>query len=111
MSVGAYSFGRFIVDYIERNGYSQNYLANKLEVSPSTINRWKQGKAIPDLKQVVKLSELTGTGVEAIIGMLFPEVTDRMEISPSGLVVGHAFDESSDDVKELILRFIRSAGQ
>lgn len=42
----------------KNNGWSQEELAEKMEVSRQTISKWESGKAIPELNKLVKLSEI-----------------------------------------------------
>lgn len=42
----------------KKNNWSQEELAEKMEVSRQTISKWESGKTIPELNKLVKLSEI-----------------------------------------------------
>lgn len=52
------TFGEKLLNLRKRNGYSQEDLANKLDVSRQAISRWEMGTAIPDSLNVLHLSKL-----------------------------------------------------
>lgn len=52
------TFGEKLFNLRKRNGYSQEELAEKLDVSRQAISRWEMGTAIPDSQNVLHLSKL-----------------------------------------------------
>ncbi len=48
--------------------FSQEYLAEKMNVSRQTISKWENGSAMPDMKKVVELVELFGTSMDELLG-------------------------------------------
>lgn len=47
-----------IIKLRKENGWSQEELAEKLEVSRQAISRWENGTALPDAQNVLQISEL-----------------------------------------------------
>ena len=45
-------------EYRKASGISQEEAAEKLNVSRQTIGRWEQGRTIPSMENMAKLSEL-----------------------------------------------------
>ena len=45
-------------------GWSQEFVARKINVSRQSIKNWEDGKSIPDTDKALKLAELFGTTVE-----------------------------------------------
>ena len=41
-------------------GWSQEELAQRLDVSRQAVSKWESGQAMPDLDRVVRMSELFG---------------------------------------------------
>lgn len=49
-----------IVKLRKRNGWSQEELANKIDVSRQAVSKWESASAIPSLEKILQLSELFG---------------------------------------------------
>lgn len=47
-----------IIKLRKANGWSQEYLAEKLNVSRQAISRWENGTALPDAQNVLQISKL-----------------------------------------------------
>ena len=47
--------------------YQLDELAQKLQVSPSLLTYWRQGKRKPGARQLKKLSQLTGIKIEDLL--------------------------------------------
>ncbi len=56
-----------IYEYRKLNRWSQEELADKLEVSRQTISKWEVGKNIPELEKLIKLSELFNITVDELV--------------------------------------------
>ncbi|MCK8611785.1 helix-turn-helix domain-containing protein [Apilactobacillus kunkeei] len=51
----------------KRNNLSQSKLANKIKVSRQTIYNWENGKSVPDILSIAKLSELYNVSIDDLI--------------------------------------------
>lgn len=49
--------------------YSQEYLANKLDVTRQTVSKWENGTAMPDLKKLAGLADLFGVSMDTLLGI------------------------------------------
>ncbi len=49
------------------SGISQETAAERLNVSRQTIGRWEQGRSVPSMENMVKLSELYGVPLEDLV--------------------------------------------
>lgn len=56
-----------IYEYRKLNRWSQEELADKLEVSRQTISKWEVGKAVPELDKLIKLAELFNITVDELV--------------------------------------------
>lgn len=56
-----------IYEYRKINRWSQEELADKLEVSRQTISKWEVGKNIPELEKLIKLAELFDITVDELV--------------------------------------------
>lgn len=59
-------WGESIQELREIHGYSVTDLANKLNVSKSTVSRWESEITIPGIITAIKLADLFGVEVETI---------------------------------------------
>ena len=56
-----------IYEYRKINRWSQEELADKLDVSRQTISKWEVGKAVPELEKLIKLAELFNITVDELV--------------------------------------------
>lgn len=49
------------------NGYSQEEVAEKIEVSRQAYAKWEKGETIPDIVRCQKLAELYGVTLDALV--------------------------------------------
>lgn len=48
-------------------GMSQGDVAEKLEVSRQSVSKWETGQSVPDLDKIIKLADLFGVTVDALV--------------------------------------------
>ena len=51
----------------KRNGWSQEDLAERLNISRQSVSKWESGAAIPDLDKIIKLSSLFGVSTDYLL--------------------------------------------
>ncbi len=51
----------------KKNGWSQEELAEKLEVSRQAVSKWESAQSVPDLNRVLQLSELFGVSTDYLL--------------------------------------------
>lgn len=56
-----------IYEYRKNNNWSQEELAEKMEVSRQTVSKWESGKTIPELNKLIKLSEIFNVTVDELV--------------------------------------------
>lgn len=56
-----------IIALRKRNGWSQEELADKLNISRQSVSKWESGGSIPDLDKVIKLSGLFGVSTDYLL--------------------------------------------
>lgn len=52
-----------------QNGWSQEELANQLNVSRQAVSKWEGGMSIPDLDKILKLSALFEVSTDYLLKM------------------------------------------
>lgn len=61
------SLGENIARLRARQGWSQGELAEKLDVSRQSVSKWETDASVPDLDRLVKLSEVFGVTLDALV--------------------------------------------
>lgn len=51
----------------KQNGYSQEQLADKLGIARQTLSKWENGQAVPELNNLISLSNLYGITIDRIV--------------------------------------------
>ena len=52
----------------KQKGYTQKYLAELLEISPTRLNYWEKGKREPDMLKVLKIAKTLEVSIDYLIG-------------------------------------------
>ena len=50
-----------------RNNYTQEQLAEELEISPQAVSKWENGKAVPEVPMLCKISRLFNCSIDRIL--------------------------------------------
>ena len=56
-----------IIKLRKQNGWSQEDLAMKLNVSRQSVSKWESMASIPDLDKIVKLSQIFGVSTDYLL--------------------------------------------
>ena len=56
-----------LIDLRKKNGWSQEDLADKLEVSRQSISKWESAQSVPDMNRILKLSEIFGVSTDYLL--------------------------------------------
>lgn len=59
--------GKFIYELRIKNNYTQKELANMLSVTSQAISKWENGRGIPDIEQLKKLSEIFNISLNELL--------------------------------------------
>ncbi len=60
------SIGNRISELRKKHNYSQEYVAEQLDVSRQAVSKWEQDQTSPDTSNLIALAELFGVSVEYI---------------------------------------------
>ena len=88
-------FNNKLYELRKQKGFSQEELANRLNVSRQTISKWEVGESTPDMEKLVAISDLFEVSLDELIK---GEESKRAE--PSVRIVR---SELYSDVKEHVL--------
>ena len=56
-----------IIDLRKKNGWSQEELAEKLEVSRQAVSKWESAQSVPDMNRVLLLSKVFGVSTDYLL--------------------------------------------
>ena len=56
-----------LIDLRKKNGWSQEELAEKLDVSRQSISKWESAQSIPDMSRIIRLSEIFGVSTDYLL--------------------------------------------
>ena len=61
------TFNEKLLSLRRKSGFSQEELAEKLEVSRQAVSRWEMGETMPDAKNLLELSDIFGVSVDSLL--------------------------------------------
>jgi transcriptional regulator with XRE-family HTH domain len=60
-------FADKLIDLRKKSGWSQEELAEKLNVSRQAVSKWEGAQSIPDMNRIIQLSELFGVSTDYLL--------------------------------------------
>ena len=75
-----------IIDLRKKNGWSQEDLAEKLDVSRQSISKWESAQATPDMNRIVEMSKIFGVSTDYLL-------KDEMGTSDINEEITETYDE------------------
>ncbi len=78
-----------IIELRKKNGWSQEELAEKMEVSRQSISKWEGAQSLPDMNRILKLSEVFGVSTDYLL-------KDELELPESPDPASLAADSAAD---------------
>ena len=89
-----------LIDLRKKNGWSQEDLADKLEVSRQSVSKWESAQSVPDMNRILKLSEIFGVSTDYLLkDELGPEALggDAAPVTDTDLPVRQVSMEEATD--------------
>ncbi len=69
-----------IIDLRKKNGWSQEELAEQLDVSRQSVSKWESAQSVPDMGRVVQMSKLFGVSTD----YLLKDELEQSDVAVSG---------------------------
>ena len=66
-------FNNKLYELRKQKGFSQEELANRLNVSRQTVSKWEVGDSTPDMEKLVAMSDLFGISLDELVLDKSPE--------------------------------------
>ncbi|WP_303803715.1 helix-turn-helix domain-containing protein [Ruminococcus flavefaciens] len=87
-------FNNKLYELRKQKGFSQEELANRLNVSRQTVSKWEVGDSAPDMEKLVAISDLFGISLDELVMNKAPEPAPAPQTAKSELYT---------DIKEKVL--------
>ena len=91
-------FNNKLYELRKQKGFSQEELANRLNVSRQTVSKWEVGDSTPDMEKLVAMSDLFGISLDELVLDKSPEPAPVVQSAKSEL-----YSEIKTDIKEKVL--------
>jgi len=82
----------------KQKGFSQEELANRLNVSRQTVSKWEVGDSTPDMEKLVAISDLFGTSLDELVLDKAPEPVPEVQPAKPDI-----YSEIKADIKANVL--------
>lgn len=63
------SFGSTIKQLRKEKGYTQDQLANLLNVTPQAISRWENNSTMPDISLLIPIANVFSVSIDTLLGV------------------------------------------
>ena len=60
-------FNNKLYELRKQKGFSQEELANRLNVSRQTVSKWEVGDSTPDMEKLIAISDLFGISLDELV--------------------------------------------
>ena len=87
-------FNNKLYELRKQKGFSQEELANRLNVSRQTVSKWEVGDSTPDMEKLIAISDLFGISLDELVLNKTPEPAPAPQPAKSELYT---------DIKEKVL--------
>ena len=89
-------FNNKLYELRKQKGFSQEELANRLNVSRQTVSKWEVGDSTPDMEKLIAISDLFGISLDELVLDKSPEPAPAPVVQP-------AKSELYSDIKKHVL--------
>ncbi len=83
-----------IINERKKNGWSQEELADMLDVSRQSVSKWESAQSIPDIQKILKMAEIFGVSTDYLL-------KEYMEPEQNGIVPYYETNESYSPLKRV----------
>ena len=96
---GKMIFADKLIDLRKKNGWSQEELAEKLNVSRQAVSKWEGAQSIPDMGRIIQLSELFGVSTDYLLKDELEQTVESQETTPDSLIRTVSMEEANAFLK------------
>lgn len=91
-------FNNKLYELRKQKGFSQEELANRLNVSRQTVSKWEVGDSTPDMEKLVAISDLFGISLDELVLDKAPEPVPEVQLAKPDI-----YSEIKADIKANVL--------
>ncbi len=91
-------FNNKLYELRKQKGFSQEELANRLNVSRQTVSKWEVGDSTPDMEKLVAISDLFGISLDELVLGKAPEPVPEVQPAKPDI-----YSEIKADIKANVL--------
>ena len=91
-------FNNKLYELRKQKGFSQEELANRLNVSRQTVSKWEVGDSTPDMEKLVAMSDLFGISLDELVLDKAPEPVPEVQPAKPDI-----YSEIKADIKANVL--------
>ncbi len=92
-------FNNKLYELRKQKGFSQEELANRLNVSRQTVSKWEVGDSTPDMEKLVAMSDLFGISLDELVLDKSPEPApvEQVPVNPD------IYSQIKTDIRDKVL--------
>ena len=60
-------FANKLIQLRKKNGWSQEELAEQMDVTRQSVSKWESAQSIPDYEKMIRLSHLLGVSIDYLL--------------------------------------------
>lgn len=99
-----------IIDLRKKMGWSQEQLAEHLDISRQSVSKWESGASVPELDKIIRMSDIFGVSTDYLLkeesdGSILEEAGEGREKNPVG--GKEAVREVSFEEADVFMRIVR----
>lgn len=97
----------------KQKGWSQEELADKMDISRQSVSKWESGQSVPDLDKIIKISDIFAVSTDYLLkeeGETEDFTSVRHEDSSEGDPVRNVSLEEADEFMELTRKLANKRG-
>ena len=98
----ASTLGRNIKTYRKNKGFTQEELAELLNITPQAISKWESESGLPDVSMLIPLAQVLGVSTDALLG--YDSISENEEIISRVKETVNAIKEEEKDRAKKALR-------
>ena len=91
-------FNNKLYELRKQKGFSQEELANRLNVSRQTVSKWEVGDSTPDMEKLIAISDLFGISLDELVLDKTSEPSSAAQSAKPDI-----YSEIKTDIKEKVL--------
>ena len=91
-------FNNKLYELRKQKGFSQEELANRLNVSRQTVSKWEVGDSTPDMEELIAISDLFGISLDELVLDKTSEPSSAAQSAKPDI-----YSEIKTDIKEKVL--------